>query len=288
MNRIRKGFCLVPNPFNAKQISRVSLAPGQVDAFVFWSKNPKPMLARLPELDDHGFRYYFQFTLNDYPRVLEPAVPAVERRIDTFHCLAQALGPQRVVWRYDPILVTRTTDYDFHAATFERLAKALQGATRRVVLSIVDRYRKTDQHMAALNDPSLAITPDAPNAPRMLQLLRYMTEVAQAVGIQPFSCAEAQDFSAVGVRPGSCIDPELIATLGGSPATKKDLGQRTHCRCVVSRDIGSNDTCLFGCPYCYATRSDPLARARHAQHDPASPFLVAGNVGTPASADAPG
>ncbi|UCG53768.1 MAG: DUF1848 family protein, partial [Candidatus Latescibacterota bacterium] len=35
MNRVRQGFCLVPNPFNTKQISRVTLAPGDVDALVF-------------------------------------------------------------------------------------------------------------------------------------------------------------------------------------------------------------------------------------------------------------
>ena len=38
MRRVEAGFCMVPNPFNAKQVARVSLRPEDVDAIVFWSK----------------------------------------------------------------------------------------------------------------------------------------------------------------------------------------------------------------------------------------------------------
>lgn len=91
MNRIRAGYCLVPNPFNTKQISRVSLAREDVDAIVFWTKNPRPFLGALDELDRGGFRYFFQFTLNAYARALEPRVPPFEQRIATFRELASRL-----------------------------------------------------------------------------------------------------------------------------------------------------------------------------------------------------
>lgn len=35
----------------------------------------------------------------------------------------------------------------------------------------------------------------------------------------------------------------------------KDPSRRKACRCVVSRDIGMYDSCVYGCPYCYATSS---------------------------------
>lgn len=273
MNRIRAGYCLVPNPFNAKQISRVSLAKEDVDAFVFWSKNPEPMLGLLDDLTNRGFVYYFQYTLNDYPRALEPKVPPIERRIETFQALARRLGPLRVVWRYDPIIITSNTGYDFHAATFERLAESLTGATRRVVISVVDLYRKTDRRMTGLADKGFRIDPDAVTSREMRQLLRHISQVAADRGIASFSCAEEHDFAYAGVRPGSCIDCDLITALGGHVSAKKDSGQRQACRCVKSRDIGINDTCLHGCPYCYSTRNDELARQRHAQHDPRSPVL---------------
>jgi len=273
MNRIRAGYCLVPKPFNAKQISRVSLENEDVDAFVFWSKNPQPMFGLLDELTDRGFIYYFQYTLNDYPRALEPKVPALDRRLETFHELARRIGPARVVWRYDPIIITPSTGYDFHAATFEKHAGRLRGATRRVVISVVDAYRKTDRRMTALAEGGFSMDSDAATSPEMLQLFSHISRVAAAEDISSFSCAEEHDFTCAGVRPGSCIDCDLITALGGRVSARKDTGQRPACRCVTSRDIGINDTCLHGCPYCYSTRNDELARKRHSQHDPSSPVL---------------
>ena len=68
INRIAAGYCAVPNPFNRKQISYISLSPEDVDAIVFWTRNPKPLLAHLQELDGRGLNYYFLFTLVNNPR----------------------------------------------------------------------------------------------------------------------------------------------------------------------------------------------------------------------------
>lgn len=288
MNRVRAGFCLVPNPFNPKQISRVSLAPNDVDAFVFWSKNPRPMLGHLAELTERGFPYYFQFTLNGYPSPLEPNVPPIEQRLDTFHNLVELLGPKRVVWRYDPILITPKTPYDFHAEAFELLAQSLQGSTQRVVVSVMDAYRKTSRRMAALADQGFAFEPDAVQNPKMRVLMSHISRVAKACGMEAFSCAETVDFTLEGVPPGSCIDSVLLASLGRTVSAVKDPGQRPACLCVTSRDIGVGDTCLHGCPYCYATRDNELAHERHQQHDPTSPMLFGNAEGDKANNDGQG
>ena len=48
--RLRAGFVDVRNPFNRKQVSRISLRPEAVDRIVFWTKDSAPMLDRLAEL----------------------------------------------------------------------------------------------------------------------------------------------------------------------------------------------------------------------------------------------
>lgn len=273
MERLRAGYCLVRNPFNPRQVSRVGLAPDEVDALVLWSKNPAPLLPHLPDLDRRGYRYLFFFTLNDYPAALEPRVPPAAKRVETFRRLADRLGPERVTWRYDPIVVTPATDPAFHEVTVERLARALDGATHRLVLSVVHPYRKTVRRLAGLADRGFAFDPATRDAPATRTLLERMAAMARSHGITTHACADERDLALLGIRPGRCIDPQLVRSLGGRAAETKDRGQREHCGCSPSRDIGTPDTCRHGCTYCYAVSSDALARQRYARHDPHSPFL---------------
>ena len=143
MSRIQAGLCIVPNPYNPKQETRVSLQPEDVDAIVFWSKNPEPLLKHIQSLESAGFRFYFQYTLNSYPSDLEPNLPKESERVRTFQTLADRVGPDRVIWRYDPIVLSNRTDADFHRLQFARLCRELAGHTGRVVISIVDGYAKT-------------------------------------------------------------------------------------------------------------------------------------------------
>ena len=109
LNRLRAGFCLVPNPFNPGQVSRIELGPQDVDTIVFWTRNPRPLFPFLDELDARGYRYNFQYTLLDYPRLIDEHTPPPPAALDTFRRLADRLGPQRLVWRYDPIVQSQIT-----------------------------------------------------------------------------------------------------------------------------------------------------------------------------------
>lgn len=279
MERLREGFCRVPNPFNPNQVSRVSLLPADVDAFVFWTKDPRPLIPYLGEIEERGIPFYFQFTLNDYPRAIEAKVPPLEERVGAFLSLARRLGKRRMVWRYDPILVTPKTSHAYHLEAFGRLGTLLRGSTERVVISLADRYRKTERRLGSLGDPLLQAEWEIENDPRTLELLSGMGRLAALNGMEIFTCAEQRDYSAQGVRPGACIDPSLLGSLGVEVPSKKDPGQRKECLCAVSRDIGAPDTCLHGCLYCYATKSDEAAAQRHAAHSPHSPSLE-GNTGS--------
>ena len=119
VQRFRAGYCLVPNPYNPEQVSRISLAPAEVDVVVFWTRNPRPLMPHLPELTERGFRYYFQYTLLANPPALDPGALPVGTSLATFRALADLIGPERVIWRYDPIVLSAETDYDFHRRSFD-------------------------------------------------------------------------------------------------------------------------------------------------------------------------
>lgn len=151
VRRLREGYCTVPNPFDRKQVSRISLRPEDVETIVFWTRNPRPLMPYLDELDSRGYRYYLQFTILGYPRQIDPKTPAATTSVEAFRELAGRLGPGRVIWRYDPIVLTSITPPAFHEENFRRSAESLRGYTCRVVVSIVDMYRKIEKRMKTLD-----------------------------------------------------------------------------------------------------------------------------------------
>ncbi len=261
--RLREGYVLVRNPRNPHQLSRVSLDPASVEGIVFWTKNPLPMLERLEEL--RGYPYYFQFTLTPYGRDVERALPPKGKvLVPAFQRLSRAIGPRRVLWRYDPIFFTDRYTPEYHLCYFERLAKLLAPYTERCTFSFLDEYPHTATKMAGL-------APRPPLPAQRLGLAGKLARIAKQYGLQLCACAEEEDFSALGIAPARCVDPELLGQLMGCPLqAKKDPRQRPACGCAESVDIGEYDTCPGGCRYCYATRS---ARAA-ARHDPVSPLLT--------------
>ena len=142
-----RGYAKWYNPFNQKPVY-VSFEKTKV--IVFWSKNPKPLIRYLPELDAAGVHYYFQFTLNDYQQEnLEPNIPSVESRIQTFKKLASLIGPERLIWRFDPVLFTKTLTPREVAARIFKISKELKGCTNRLVFSFIDikAYKKVQRHL---------------------------------------------------------------------------------------------------------------------------------------------
>lgn len=276
MNRIRAGFCTVPNPFNRNQVSHISLLPQDVDVIVFWTRNARPLLARLAELDERGYRYYFQYTILDNPRQVDQKTPLLEQAIATFQAVAEHVGPQRVIWRYDPIVLSEATGVAYHLDRYAASAEQLAGWTTRSVISVLDRYKKAETRLRRVAEQGIAILEQPADAwPGLAPLITGLAKIATAHDMEIVSCAEEIDLVRYGVRPGKCIDDDYIfAAFGLRVGGTKDPSQRAACGCVASRDIGMYDSCLFGCQYCYATSSFDRARANHAAHDPLAPSLL--------------
>lgn len=266
LNRLKEEYVLVRNPMNIHQVSKIDLSPSVVDALVFWTKNPTPMLQHLDELKD--YIYYFQFTLSAYGPDVERNLPSENKVIiPTFQKLSQEIGKEKVVWRYDPIFFNEQYTMQYHCKYFEVLASKLAGYTEKCTISFMDLYRNTERNIKPLN-----IVKDTREMQE--ELLQRFVEIARQYELYIDACAEIGDFHKFGVEHAHCIDRERIERIGGFKLdVEKDTNQRAECGCVASIDIGAYNTCKNGCLYCYANYSENTVGKNFGLHNPKSPLL---------------
>ena len=270
MARLAAGYCLARNPFSQKPY-RVSLLPGDADAFVFWTKNIGPFLKHLPEVRDRGFPFLVQHTLNGYPRALETSVIDARRTAESARSLASAFGPKVLVWRYDTLVFSSLTPAAFHLENFGRLAESLRGATDEVVISFAQLYAKTRRRLDAAAKAENFTWWDPP-AEEKRALASQLADIARGNGMRLSLCSQ-KELLAPGVHEARCADADRLADIAGRPILARLRGNRPPCGCFETRDIGDYDTCPHGCVYCYAVRSPELAVERFRRHDPNSEFL---------------
>ena len=251
-DRVKEGYVLSANPFfPCGKVAKIKIEPvivetnilggktvsGNVDGIIFWTKNPRPMFSRLDEIKD--FKYYYHFTLNPYDEKLETNVPPLDERIKTFQELSQKIGADKVIWRYDPILLSKSIDIEWHTKQFENLAKQLSGYTKSCMIAFLIPGKRKDIF--------------TPTYSQQDEILKNFAEITKQNDIQLYACAQKFDWSKYGIKKAQCTDPELFSQLtGGKIKTKRLDGQRKNCGCIPCVDIGVYNTCTHGCVYCYA------------------------------------
>lgn len=264
-NRIKEGYLLVRNPMNSHQVSRINLDPSAIDCIVFWTKNPRPMMNRLSELKAYNF--YFQFTLNSYDNTIELNVPKKKYLMDTFIELSEKIGKERVVWRYDPILLSDRFDKEYHCQWFEYLAERLRNYTNKCVISFLDMYSKTKRNLKDIELMPI-------DTSDMIEIASEFSRIANKYGLVIETCAEDIDLDECGIKHGKCIDDNLISKIIGKEiAIAKDPNQRENCGCVKSIDIGAYNTCKHHCLYCYANFNEKMVYKNVQLHRADSPLL---------------
>lgn len=267
-NRIEKGFVHVKKKIHSKIVKKVSLLPDHVICFVFWTRNPQMMLEKLDILDHKGFNYYFQFTLTPYGREIEPGLPDHDSLVNTFRAVSEKIGKQKIIWRYDPILFSSSIGLEYHKEKFEQLAEKLCRYTGRCTISFIDTYGISKKNRDRLQLKRI-------DTADMEHLGREIAQVGRKLDLTVETCAEKIDLSGYGIHPAKCVDDDLIKKITGKDMTlSKDPSQRKLCRCVQSIDIGTDETCLHGCRYCYATKSHAAARRNSRLHDQNSSGLI--------------
>ncbi len=276
MSRLKEGRVTWKSPFGGRAV-HISFARTRL--FVFWSKNPAPFLPWLDALDRSGYRYYFLFTLNDYENEgLEPGVPPLDERITTFIRLSQRIGKGRVVWRFDPLVLSDQISVEDLLAKVQHVGDKIAPFTNRLVFSFVDIdcYKKVQRNLTASGFSGAREFTE----PEVRAFCTGLAEFNRDWGLEISACAEKRDLLPYGIGRGQCIsydlmvrefvdDPALLqflhsgtqSCLDGTviPANPqkylKDPGQRNTCRCIVAKDIGQYSTCPHLCAYCYANTS---------------------------------
>lgn len=302
INRLAKGYCAWYNPFNQKKMY-ISFEKCRV--VVFWTKNPTPIIPYLSELDKRGIHYYFQVTLNDYTKEgFEPNVPSIANRIETFKRLSTLIGKERVIWRFDPMIVTNQLTPRMLLTKIWHIGNELKGYTDKLVFSFVDvkAYRKVQNNLVketpyyTKENVEQAEMTDAQRT-EIAEGLVKLREIWKQDGwnLEMATCAEEVDLDKYGISHNRCIDGELMKRIfaddkellyylhtlkwperdmfGEIPAipqkTKcvKDTGQRKICGCMVSKDIGMYNTCRHFCVYCYANTSKDAVLKNQDKHN---------------------
>jgi len=272
--RLERGYAKWINPFNQRP-QYVSFEKAK--AVVFWSKYPKPVFSFLPRLNDRGIGWYFLYTLNDYEdEGLEPRVPPLEERIETFLALSETAGPHRVIWRFDPLVLTDRIGPSELLEKIRRIGDRIHTHTEKLVISFIDvlKYARVRKNLDRAGIGWREFDQKA-----IHEIAAGIQTLTREWGIRAATCAEPVDLSAYGIPHNRCIDPELVLRVtdvdkdmvsffsskrGDQPALPfssegrfplKDKGQRKACGCMVSKDIGQYHTCGHLCVYCYANAS---------------------------------
>lgn len=308
-NRLAKGYCVWINPFN-QQKQYISFAHCKV--VVFWTKNPAPIIPYLHILDEMGIHYYFQVTLNDYANEnLEPNLPTLEYRIEIFKKLSGIIGADRVIWRFDPIILSSVIPPRCILSKIWHIGNALKSYTQKLVFSFVDinAYKKVQNNL--IKETTL-FTKDNVNEgegtdAQRKEIIEGLCQLRNIWKKEEWdltlaTCAESLDLEKYGIEHNRCIDGELMEKVFGDdtelvyylrtgrlpepnlfgnipelPETHKNLkdkGQRKLCGCIISKDIGMYNTCRHFCVYCYANTSRKVVLDNAIKHSDESESLI--------------
>lgn len=273
MRRIADGKAYVYNAYR-KEAKAVSLAPDQVGAIVFWSKNYRPAFPHLKRLHEMGYRLFFHYTITGQLRVTEKYVASTTQNIEMFQSLAKTFSPEQMQWRFDPIFYTKSMGKAYYLEAFERIASELSGYTKRCSISFVTLYPKVKRKLNRELDEDYPV--EIPLAER-LELTAALQKVAARYGMQLFSCCQDELCSIDGVKKGSCIDAQHLSEIFHIPHIYPKRPTRESCGCYESYDIGYYNTCPHGCVYCYANVSHASALRNYKMHCTEAP-LIAGDV----------
>ena len=308
-NRLAKGYCAWYNPFNQQ---KMYISFKNCKVVVFWTKNPKPILSYLHELDERGIHYYFQVTLNDYVKEgFEPNVSSVEERVETFKKLSSLIGKEKVIWRFDPLIITPSIGPRELLTRIWNVGNKLKGYTDKLVFSFVDvkAYRKVQNNL--VKETMLFTKEDVENAEanhaqriEIVEGLKKNREAWHKEGwnVVMATCAVDINLETYGIEHNRCIDGELMKRIfaddkelvyylhtlkwpekdvfGEIPPIPqkqkkvKDPGQRKICGCMVSKDIGMYNTCRHFCVYCYANTSKELVLKNAQRHNDDSESII--------------
>ena len=264
LNRIKEGFVYVRNPYYKNQVTKYSLNPNVVDCLAFCTKNPHPLISNLDKLD--SFKQFWFVTITPYGKDIEPNVPDKKQVIDDFKELSNHLGKNAVALRYDPILINEKFDVDMHIKCFDKLLKELKEFTEDCTISFLDLYEKVKRNAPGLRPPT---------SEEQIKIAKAFSKIGKENNITIHACCEKEQLKEYGLDVTGCMSQEIVEkAIGSKLKAPKNNSKRSECNCLMGNDIGSYNTCMHLCKYCYANANQTLVKENIKKHNPNSPFLI--------------
>lgn len=265
MNRYREGFVDVRNPFNPKMVSRINFR--DVDAILFCTKNPIPILKYLKEIDKP---ILFHVTLTPYKKDIEPYVPSKTTIIDAIKELSGIVGIDNLYIRYDPIFLSSEYNIEYHKKAFLKMCSLLNGYVKQIIVSFIDDYKNVRKHKDVLS-----FRPFTENDYKEIGI--NFSNSAKKYGMTVQTCFEDRNLCEYGFKKGECISHELAFRLTGKTYKNWTARKEKKCECVQMVDIGVYNSCKHFCKYCYANYDEGIVNSNFNNHDCNSSMLV-GNL----------
>ena len=262
MNRYKEGFVDVRNPFNLKLVSRINFK--DVDAILFCTKNPIPILDHLKEIDKP---ILFHVTLTPYKSDIEPNVIPKGRIIEAIKQLSKIVGIDNLYIRYDPIFLSDKYSIEYHKKAFDRMCSLLNGYVKQIIVSFIDNYKNVRKNEKILRFKEFTDSD-------YKEIGISFSNSAKNNGMTVQTCFEDRNLSEFGFKIGECLSHELAYKLTGKTYKNWVARKEKKCNCVQMVDIGVYNSCRHFCKYCYANYDEKQVNNNFNNHNPYSSLLI--------------
>lgn len=259
INRYKEGFVDVRNPFNKKLVSRIYFE--DVDAILFCTKNPAPILDFLKEIKKP---IIFQVTLTPYKNDIETNVPDKKEIIKTIKKLSEIVGIDHLFIRYDPIFLSEKYNIKYHIKAFDKLCNLLDGYVENFIISFLDDYKNVRKNAHIIQYREF-------NEGDFRSIGENFSKIAKSHNMTVQTCFEERNLVEYGFQKGECLSHEMAFRLTGK--TYKNWTAR-KCKCVEMVDIGAYNSCSHFCRYCYANFDENEVKNNRKKHDKNSSLLI--------------
>ncbi|MFH0899516.1 MAG: DUF1848 family protein, partial [Pseudomonadota bacterium] len=196
---------------NARPAYR-SIRPEHVTHFAFWTRWPPPFLRTLDHVLRIGYPTLWNVTITGLGgTAVEPHVPTTDRAVAALKTLSGVVGRTAVMWRYDPIFLTRKYGVEHHVRTFNELAGKLAEYVDRVAVSFVVPYGQRvkpdlDRYQVETGDHLLQV-----GRGEKADLLGTLRSIANAAGVTLCLCCVPELEGDTGLLRAGCNSWEWVA-----------------------------------------------------------------------------
>lgn len=248
MNRIRAGFLDIDTSEgkvgSGGKIVRLPLTSDQIDAIVFWTRNPLPLIPHLNELTARNFYYLFNIGLTGYEKTMEPKIKDKQKILSSFEQIARQIGPERVRWHYDPIMITSHVDISTHIKLFKFLASRVKGYTKEVILSPIN-YQLPQAALKYIGKAEH-------NKEDISELINTLASIALENGLTPHLRNDSEILPGISVKRKALISGSEIAAMRGaiSHDYTEDVLSESKMNNSLYYDLGVSGACTGACKYC--------------------------------------